>query len=144
MPNDSDPRRFIKVAAIVFASAFGLHGLDHMLRGMAASPMPVMIGGFIQGIFVVIALVLILREHPLDRPAAIAVGFGSAALFVYAHLLPTFLEGFQDSFVSGPRINVTWYSWFTAVAEIATGLILGYAGVRSSRARSPVPESRLA
>lgn len=144
MPNDSDSRRFIKVTAIAFASAFGLHGLDHMLRGMAASPMPVMIGGFIQGVFVVIALVLILREHPLARPAAIAVGFGSAALFVYAHLLPTFLEGFQDSFVSGPRINVTWYSWFTAVAEITTGLILGYVGVRSSRARSPVPESRLA
>jgi hypothetical protein len=147
MPNDPDSatsRRFLKVAAIAFATAFGLHGLDHLLRGMTASPMPVMIGGFIQGVFVVIALVLILREHPLARPAAIVVGFGSAALFVYAHLLPTFLAPYQDSFVSGPRINVTWYSWFTAVAEIGTGLILGYVGLRSSRTRLPVPESRLA
>ncbi|HET6733080.1 hypothetical protein [Mycobacterium sp.] len=147
MPNDPDSatsRRFLKVAAIAFAGAFGLHGLDHLLRGMTASPMPVMVGGFIQGIFVVIALVLILREHPLARPAAIVVGFGSATLFVYAHLLPTFLDGYQDSFVSGPRFNVTWYSWFTAVAEIGTGLILGYVGMRSSRARLPEPESRLA
>jgi hypothetical protein len=144
MPNDPDSRRFLKVAAIAFASAFALHGLDHLLRGMTASPMPVMIGGFIQGVFVVTALVLILREHPLARLSAIVVGFGSAALFVYAHLLPTFLDGYQDSFVSGPRINVTWYSWFTAVAEIGTGLILGYVGMRSSRARLPMPESRLA
>ena len=59
------------------------------------------------------------------------VGFGSAALFVYAHLLPTFLPAFQDSFTSGPRINVTWFSWLTAVAEIGTGLLFGYAGLQS-------------
>jgi hypothetical protein len=101
---------------------------------MAASPLPVMVGGLIQGISVVVAVALILREHPLARPAAISVGFGSAALFVYAHLLPTFLAGYQDSFVSGPRINVSWFSWLTAVAEIGAGLILGYAGLRSPRA----------
>jgi hypothetical protein len=60
-----------------------------------------------------------------------AVGFGSAALFVYAHILPTFLPAFQDSFVSGPRVNVTWFSWVTAVAEIGTALVFGYAGLRS-------------
>lgn len=41
--------RYIKVAAIAFAIAFGLHGADHLLRGMATSPMPVMVGGLIQG-----------------------------------------------------------------------------------------------
>jgi hypothetical protein len=66
-------------------------------------------------------------------PLAIGIGFGSAVLFVYAHLLPTFLPGYQDSFVSGPRINVTWFSWLTAVAEIGTGLVLGYVGLRSLR-----------
>lgn len=54
------------------------------------------------------------------------------------------LHGYQDSFVSGPRINVTWFSWLTAVGEIGTGLILGYAGMRSSRTRSPVPQTRIA
>lgn len=60
--------RYIKVAAIAFAIAFGLHGADHLLRGMATSPMPVMVGGLIQGIFVVVAVALILRERPLALP----------------------------------------------------------------------------
>ena len=60
--------RYIKVAAIAFAIAFGLHGADHLLRGMATSPMPVLVGGLIQGIFVVVAVALILRERPLALP----------------------------------------------------------------------------
>jgi hypothetical protein len=62
------------------------------------------------------------------------VGFGSAVLFTYAHVLPSFLPSFQDSFTSGPRINVTWFSWLTAVAEIGAGLILGYVGLQARRA----------
>lgn len=136
MSNNSDPlaaRRSLAVAVIVFAAAFGLHGIDHLRRGMAASPPAVMVGGTIQGVFVVVAVVLILRRHRWASEAAIAVGFGSALLFVYAHVLPTFLPSFQDSFISGPRINVTWFSWLTAVAEIGTGLMLGYVGVRARR-----------
>ncbi|OBG91669.1 hypothetical protein A5697_09420 [Mycobacterium sp. E3251] len=48
-------------------------------------------------------------------------------------MLPTFLPDFQDSFTSGPRINVTWFSWVTAAAEIGAGLALGYVGVRARR-----------
>jgi hypothetical protein len=73
----------------------------------------------------------VLRHRPRAAETAVLVGFGSAALFVYAHLLPTFLPAFQDSFTSGPRINVTWFSWLTAVAEIGTGLLFGYAGLQS-------------
>jgi hypothetical protein len=59
------------------------------------------------------------------------VGFGSAILFTYAHLLPSFWPAFQDSFVSGPRINVTWFSWVSAVAEIGTGIVFGINGTRA-------------
>ena len=136
MSNDSDPltaRRSLAVAVIAFAAAFGLHGIDHLRRGMAASPPSIMVGGMIQGLFVVAAVVLVLRHHRWASEAAIAVGFGSAVLFVYADLLPTFLPGFQDSFVSGPRINVTWFSWLTAVGEIGAGLVLGYVGWQARR-----------
>jgi hypothetical protein len=136
MSNDWDPptaRRSATVAMIVFAAAFGLHGIDHLRRGMAASPPSIMIGGMIQGFFVVVAVVLVLRQQRWASEAAVVVGFGSAALFVYAHLLPTFLPSYQDSFTSGPRINVTWFSWLTAVAEIGTGLLLGYVGLRARR-----------
>lgn len=136
MSNDSNPltaRRSLAMAVIVFAAAFGLHGIDHLRRGMAASPPAIMVGGMIQGVFVVVAVVLILRHHQWAPEAAIAVGFGSALVFVYAHVLPTFLSGFQDSYVSAPRINVTWFSWLTAVGEIGTGLALGYVGLQARR-----------
>src|ERR1700742_4442289 len=89
MPNDWGPltaRRSLTVAVMVFAAAFGLHGIDHLRRGMAASPPSIMVGGMIQGIFVVVAVVLILRHHRWASWAAIVVGFGSAVVFVYAHL----------------------------------------------------------
>ena len=87
----------------------------------------------VHGAFVVIAVLLALRHHRRAPDAVIAVGFGSAALFAYAHLLPTFLPALQDSFVSAPRINVTWFSWVSAVAEIGTALVFGYSGLRSRR-----------
>lgn len=133
---DGIPARRLTTAAIAFAAGFGVHGIDHLRRGMAASPTAVMIGGAIQGMFVVVAVLLALRDRPRAPEAAIFVGFGSAALFVYAHILPSLLPAYQDSFVSGPRMNVTWFSWLTAVAEIGTGLIFGYVGLQSLRCRS--------
>jgi hypothetical protein len=127
--------RSLTVAMITFAAAFAAHGIDHFRRGMTSAPPSIMIGGTIQGVFVVIALALVLRVHPRASYATIAVGFGSATLFTYAHVLPTFLPNFQDSFTSGPRINVTWFSWLTAVGEIGAGLVLGYVGVQARRRR---------
>jgi hypothetical protein len=125
--------RAVTVAMIAFAAAFAFHGIDHFRRGMAASPPSIMIGGMLQGLIVAIALVLVLRHHQWAPWAAMVVGFGSAALFTYAHVLPSFLPSFQDSFSSGPRIDVTWFSWLTAVGEIGTGLILGYVGMQARR-----------
>ena len=134
------PTRRLTIAAIAFAVGYGVHGVDHLRRGMAASPTAIMIGGLVQGVFVVVAVALALRHHRRAPEFAIGVGFGSAALFAYAHLLPTFLPALQDSFVTGPRINVTWFSWVSALAEIGTALVFGYAGMQSLRVR---PEAGL-
>jgi hypothetical protein len=125
--------RYLRWAAIAFAIGFGIHGLDHMRRGMSASPPAVMVGGMIQGLFVAAAVVMALTGRRRAPEAAIAVGFGSAVLFTYAHLLPTFLPDLQDSFVTGPRINVTWFSWLSAVTEIGTGIVFAIAGLRARR-----------
>ena len=106
--------RYIKVAAIAFAIAFGLHGADHLTRGMATSPMPVMVGGLIQGIFVVVAVALILRERPLALPGRHLRGASAAPRCSCTRTCCRRVAGYQDSFVSGPRI--------------------GYAGLRSPRA----------
>lgn len=123
----------LRWAAIAFAIGFGIHGLDHMRRGMSASPPFIMVGGMIQGLFVAVAVVMALIRHRRAPEAAIAVGFGSAVVFTYAHLLPTFLPGYQDSFISLPHINVTWFSWFSALTEIGTGIVFAIAGVRARR-----------
>ncbi|WP_225323293.1 hypothetical protein [Mycobacterium marseillense] len=135
-------QRSVATAMIGFVAAFSLHAIDHFRRGMSASPPAVMVGGTIQGLIVVTALVLILRGRPGARWAGIVVGFGSATLFVYAHVLPTFLPDYQDSFTAGPRINVNWFSWLTAVGEIGAGLILGFVGLRARRRADVEPPAR--
>ncbi|WP_156664893.1 hypothetical protein [Mycobacterium sp. 852002-51057_SCH5723018] len=127
-------QRGMTVAMVAFVAAFLLHAVDHLRRGMQASPPPVVVGGMIQAVFVLMGAVLVLRHHRWAAHAAVFVGFGSVLLFTYGHLLPTFLPGYQDSFTSGPRINVTWFSWLTAVGEIGAGLVLGYVGLQA-RAR---------
>jgi hypothetical protein len=131
-PPDS-ASRYLRWAAILFAIGFGIHGLDHLRRGMSASPPFVMVGGTIQGLFVVAAVVMVLTQRRRAPEAAVAVGFGSAVVFTYAHLLPTFLPGYQDSFISPPHVNVTWFSWFSALTEIGTGVVFAIVGMRARR-----------
>lgn len=126
---------FLRASAWAFLLGWGLHAIDHQVRGMSASPMFVMVGGTVQGIIVVVAITMALRGHARAPEAAIFAGVGSALVFTYAHLLPNFWPAYQDSFLSGPRIGVTWFSWVTAVAEIGTGLLFAYAGMRARNFR---------
>jgi hypothetical protein len=135
-PRRENGAEILRWAAIAFVIGFGIHGLDHLRRGMSASPPFIMVGGAIQGLFVAVAVAMALARRPQRQwapEAAIAVGFGSAGVFTYAHLLPTFLPGYQDSFISSPHINVTWFSWFSALTEIGTGIVFAIAGIRARR-----------
>lgn len=123
--------RFLRWAAVAFAIGFSVHGLDHLRRGITASPTFVMVVGLVQGVFVVYAVRMTLKGRPGAPRAAIFVGFGSALLFSYGHLIPTLWSHYQDSFLSVPHTHVTWFSWASAVAEIGTGIIFGVAGVRA-------------
>jgi hypothetical protein len=97
-----------------------------------------MVGGMVQGLFVLVAISMAATRRPRAPEAAIVVGFASAILFTYAHLLPSYFPAYQDSFVSGPRINVTWFSWVSAGAEIGTGIGFAIAGIRARRRLSGV------
>jgi hypothetical protein len=131
-------QRPLRWAAILFAAGWGVHVSDHLRRGMAASPHAVMVGGMIQGLFVVVAVLMAVTGRRWAPDAAIAVGIGSAILFTYAHLLPSYLPAYQDSFISGPRINVTWFSWASAAAEIGTGIVFAIVGIRARSRASGV------
>ncbi|GBE64429.1 hypothetical protein MFM001_08910 [Mycobacterium sp. MFM001] len=129
----------LRWAAVAFAIGFAVHGLDHLRRGMSASPPFIMVIGMVQMAFVVLAVAMVLRRHARAPLAAVVVGFGSAVGFTYAHLLPTIFPGYQDSFISPPHINVTWFSWFSALTEIGTAVVFALAGLREvSSVRNPV------
>ena len=134
---------FLRVSAWAFLFGWGLHVSDHLRRGMSASPIFIMVGGMVQGLVVVVAITMALRGHARAPEAAIFAGVGSALVFSYAHLLPNFWPGYQDSYLSGPRINVTWFSWVTALSEIGTGLLFAYAGVRANNVREALAAPRL-
>lgn len=130
-PGRANTSGILRWAAIAFVVGFGIHGLDHLRRGMSASPPFIMVAGMIQGVFVAAAVIMALTRRRRAPEAAIAVGFASAVGFTYAHLLPTFLPGYQDSFISLPHTNVTWFSWFSALTEIGTGMVFAIAGIRA-------------
>jgi hypothetical protein len=138
VPAVAPAKTFLRACAWAFLCGWGLHVIDHLHRGMAASPTFIMIGGTVQGVVVVVAIALALRDHARAAEVAIFAGAGSAFVFTYAHLLPNFWPDYQDSYLSGPRVNVTWFSWVTALAEIGTGLLFAYAGVRARSARVAV------
>ncbi|OMC01475.1 hypothetical protein [Mycolicibacterium fortuitum] len=132
-PTKVQTQHFLRLTAWMFLLGWGLHVIDHLLRGMTASPMFVMAGGMIQGVIVIVAITMALRAQSRAPDLAILTGVGSAVVFTYAHLLPNFWPNFQDSYLTGPRINVTWFSWVTALSEIGTGLLFAYAGLRAKR-----------
>jgi len=133
VPTKVQTQHFLRLTAWMFLLGWGLHVTDHLLRGMTASPMFVMAGGMIQGVIVIVAITMALRAQSRAPDLAILTGVGSAVVFTYAHLLPNFWPNFQDSYLTGPRINVTWFSWVTALSEIGTGLLFAYAGLRAKR-----------
>ncbi len=134
LPLPPDPAaRYLRWAAALFAVGWGVHVVDHLRRGMSASPPAIMVGGMLQGVFVVAAIWMAFAGRDRAPEWALGVGFGSAVLFTYAHVLPSYFPAYQDSFVSGPRINVNWFSWVSAAAEIGTGIVFGIAGLKARR-----------
>ena len=92
-----------------------------------------MIIGTIQALIVLTTLFSVFQGARWAPHAAMVVGFGSALLFIFGHVLPGFSPHFSDSFVSEPHTHVTWFSWLTAVLEIGAGTAVGVVGARELR-----------
>jgi hypothetical protein len=131
-------QQFLGVSAVALAIGFGAHAVDHVRRGMSAATMLVMFGGGAEALSIAIAVTMVLTRRAWAAQAAIVVGFGTALASTYGHLLPTYFPGFQDSFVSPPHIGVTWYSWVSLAASMATGILFGVAGIRALRSQRSV------
>jgi uncharacterized membrane protein len=133
-----------RTTAVVFAVAVALHAADHLRRGMDVVPPAVMVAGMVQIVLAAATVVLVFRGSRWAAQAAIVVGFVSAVGFTAAHLLPTW-GFFSDSFIHAPPYaRVTWFSWVTAICEIAADIAFGLVGIavlsaRRSRSTSAAP-----
>lgn len=124
----------LRWVTVVFAIALGVHGSDHLRRGMSVVSMLVMTLGTIQMLAAVATVVLVFTGHRWAPTAAVAVGFASAAGFTVVHLLPDWFGPLSDSFIAAPpSAKVTGFSWFAAVFEILADLAIGIAGLRARR-----------
>ncbi|MEV6214307.1 hypothetical protein [Nocardia sp. NPDC051833] len=137
MPETTAPETTLRAATAVFAVALVVHGADHLRRGMDATSALVNALGTLQLLAALLVVVLVFRRHSAAPLAAVIVGFASAAGFFVVHLLPDWFGPLSDSFVDAPvSANVTGFSWFAALFEIAADLAVGLAGLRVLRERS--------
>jgi hypothetical protein len=98
-------------------------------------PPAVMIAGMVQIALAAVTVVLVFFGSRRAPHAAVVIGFVSAAGFTAAHLLPTW-GLFSDSFINAPpSARVTWFSWITALCEIAADILFGLVGLAVLRAR---------
>jgi hypothetical protein len=131
-------RRF-NWATAFFAVALGLHAADHLRRGMDVIPHAVMVAGMVQISAATIVVFLVVKGHRWVPHAAVAIGLVSAVGFTAAHLLPTW-GPFSDSFINAPpAARVTWFSWVTAVVEIAADLVFAVVALAVLSARRAMP-----
>jgi len=132
--------RVLRWSAVIFLLAVAIHGADHARRGTEVVSTQIQVAGTIQAVLGLVTVILVLMRRRWAPYATIAIGFASAFLFAAAHLLPSW-GVFSDSFLTpAAGAGVTWFSWVTALLEIAADLVFGWAGVQTLRRRIPVTE----
>jgi hypothetical protein len=111
---------------------------------MDASPPAVMAAGMVQTVLAAATVILVFVGSRWAPHAAVVVGFGSAAGFTAAHLLPAW-GFFSDSFINAPpTAGVTWFSWVAAITEIVADIVLAAVAIavlRTARAQAAAPDA---
>lgn len=140
--------RTLRVTGVILLASLVVHGIDHVRRGVDVISEHVLWAGNIQFAMASVAVLLVFRRHRWAALAAVLVGFPGAVRFAASHLLPHW-GAFSDAF-TGDKVgaNVTAFSWFTAVFEIAADLAFGFAGLamlrRHNELGSPATEGERA
>jgi len=134
-PTASRSDRLLMASGLVFAVALLVHGADHARRGLGELQPTVFWLGNAQTVGALVALFLVFTGHRWGPAAAITIGFISAAGFTAVHLLPDW-GALSDAFPGAAHhADVTAFSWFAALFEIAADLAFGAAGLYALRPR---------
>jgi hypothetical protein len=127
--------RGLLVASAALVGAVALHGIDHALqeRGVGALSTEVMVGGTLNAAVAVLALVLVIRNHPRATAVAGFVGAYLAVGVTAAHFAPRWGP------VSDPysELDLGLVSWAAAGAEVVAAAALAavaFAALRRRRA----------
>ncbi|GGK47163.1 hypothetical protein [Nocardia camponoti] len=136
-PQTTHDTKALRITTVIFAVALVVHGADHQRRGMDVTSTLVNTLGTIQLLAALLVIVLVFRRSPSAPLAATIVGFASAAGFLVVHVLPDWFGPLSDSFINAPaKADVTAYSWFAALFEIAADLAIGFAGLNVMRSKT--------
>ncbi|MBA0047481.1 hypothetical protein [Mycobacterium sp. NPDC050853] len=122
---------FLRAATIAFIIGWGLDLVDHLRRGPSATPLVLTYLAGTHALFIAVAVTMILRHRKHAPEATVVVGTASVLGLGYVHLMPTYWPAVQDSFISGPRVDVTWFSWVTVVVAIGAAMVWAHAGSRA-------------
>jgi hypothetical protein len=134
-PTASRSDRLLMASGVVFAVALLVHGADHARRGVGELQPTVFWLGNAQTVGALVALFLVFTGHRWGPAAAIAIGFASAVGFTVVHLFPDW-GPLSDAFPGAAhQADVTAFSWFAALFEIAADLAFASAGLYALRRR---------
>ncbi|ALR10250.1 hypothetical protein [Mycobacteroides saopaulense] len=122
---------FLRAATIAFVISWGLDAIDHLRRGFAAAPLTLTYLSATHAVLIAVAVTMIVGHRKRAPEATIVVGSASFLGLGYVHLLPTYWPAVQDSFVSGPRVDVTWFSWVAVLISIGAAMVWAHAGSRA-------------
>lgn len=122
---------FLRTATIAFVIGWGLDAIDHLRRGFAAAPQTLTYLAATHAVLIAVAVTMILSHRRHAPEATMIVGALSVLGLGYVHLMPSYWPTLQHSFVSGPRVDVTWFSWATMLVSIGAALVWAHAGSRA-------------
>lgn len=124
-----DDRRLLAAGGL-FTVAVLIHNLDHVRRGIDATPGDVFwLGTSAIAIEVAVVVLICARHH--WAPLAAAVFGGSLAIgYLVVHFLPE-RSWASDSFISSA--DVSPLSWFAATLELSAAVVLAVTGVLALR-----------
>jgi hypothetical protein len=124
--------RWLRYAALLYATGLALHTADHVRRGVdAVTPQVVWLGN-ISTLLGVTTVVLVLLGHRLGPPIAAFTGLQVAIGVAAVHLLPEW-SAFSDAFPGARGTGVTAMSWTVVPIEIAGAFAMGVIGLSIAR-----------
>jgi hypothetical protein len=120
--------RWLRYAALFYATGLALHTADHLRRGVDAVTPQVLWLGNISTLLGVTTVVLVLLGHRLGPPFAAFTGLQVAIGVAAVHLLPEW-SAFSDAFPGARGTGVTALSWTVVLIEIAGAFAMGVIGL---------------